>query len=138
MRIFPSACGLKTRRGECDLVRRGSQLVQTKDAVDHGADATAAAFDLNAGETARAGEPLAGARFAETAVALDIAPSTAKSISIIFFSKPALHAKPNLMRLGTGLVPPTRSKILTDQHSHLSDVGRLSTASLVCTIVIPA
>jgi len=44
-------------------------------------------------------------------VALDIAPSTAKTHLDNIFSKTGVTRQADLMRLGTGLVSPTRSKI---------------------------
>jgi DNA-binding CsgD family transcriptional regulator len=76
-----------------------------------GADATAAAFDLTPAETRVLASLLAGRTLAETAVALDIAPSTAKTHLDNIFSKTGVTRQADLMRLGTGLVPPTRPKI---------------------------
>jgi DNA-binding CsgD family transcriptional regulator len=76
-----------------------------------GADATAEAFDLTPAETRVLASLLAGRTLAETAVALDVAPSTAKTHLDNIFSKTGVTRQADLMRLGTGLVPPTRSKI---------------------------
>jgi DNA-binding CsgD family transcriptional regulator/PAS domain-containing protein len=75
-----------------------------------GADATAEAFGLTPAETRVLASLLAGRTLAETAVALDIAPSTAKTHLDNIFSKTGVTRQADLMRLGTGLVPPTASK----------------------------
>ena len=73
-----------------------------------GADTTAAAFGLTPAETQVLASLLAGRTLAETAVALGIAPSTAKTHLDHIFAKTGVTRQADLMRLGTGLVPPTR------------------------------
>lgn len=75
-----------------------------------GADATAAAFGLTPAETRVMASLLAGRTLAETAMALDIAASTAKTHLDNIFSKTGVTRQADLMRLGTGLVPPTRPR----------------------------
>jgi DNA-binding CsgD family transcriptional regulator/PAS domain-containing protein len=74
-----------------------------------GAAATAAAYDLTPAETRVLASLLAGRTLAETAEALGIAPSTAKTHLDKIFSKTGVTRQADLMRLGTGLIPPTRS-----------------------------
>jgi len=75
-----------------------------------GAAATAAAFDLTPAETRVLASLLAGRTLAETATALRIAASTAKTHLDNIFSKTGVTRQADLMRLGTGLVPPTRPR----------------------------
>jgi DNA-binding CsgD family transcriptional regulator len=65
---------------------------------------------LTPAETRVLASLLAGRTLAETAVTLDIAPSTAKTHLDNIFSKTGVTRQADLMRLGTGLVPPTASK----------------------------
>ena len=74
-----------------------------------GAETTAAAFGLTPGETRVLTSLLAGPTLAETAATLGIAAATAKTHLDNIFSKTGLSRQADLMRLGTGLVPPTRS-----------------------------
>jgi DNA-binding CsgD family transcriptional regulator/PAS domain-containing protein len=74
-----------------------------------GADATAAAFGLTPAETRVLASLLAGRTLAETATTLGIAATTAKTHLDNIFSKTAVTRQADLMRLGTGLVPPTKS-----------------------------
>src|SRR6266545_110321 len=73
-----------------------------------GAAATAAAFDLTPAETRVLASLLAGRTLAETAHALGVAPSTAKTHLDHIFSKTGVTRQADLIRLGTGIVPPTR------------------------------
>ncbi|MPZ58097.1 MAG: PAS domain-containing protein [Rhizobiales bacterium] len=75
------------------------------------AAATALAFGLTPAETRVLASLLAGRTLAETAAALDIAASTAKTHLDHIFWKTGVTRQADLMRLGTGLVPPTRSKM---------------------------
>jgi DNA-binding CsgD family transcriptional regulator/PAS domain-containing protein len=74
-----------------------------------GADAMAAAFGLTPAETRVLTSLLAGHTLAETAAALGIAATTAKTHLDHIFWKTGMTRQADLMRLGTGLVPPTRS-----------------------------
>jgi len=76
-----------------------------------GADATAAAFGLTPAETRVLASLLVGRTLAETAVALGIAASTANTHLDNIFAKTGVSRQADLMRLGTGLTPPTRSRI---------------------------
>src|SRR5262245_38165517 len=76
-----------------------------------GADATAAAFGLTPAETRVLASLLVGRTLAETAVALGIAASTANTHLDNIFAKTGVSRQADLMRLGTALTPPTRSRI---------------------------
>jgi DNA-binding CsgD family transcriptional regulator/PAS domain-containing protein len=84
-------------------------FISTPPDEQDGAAAAAAAFELTRAETRVLASLLAGATLAETAVALGIAPSTAKTHLDNIFSKTGVTRQADLMRLATGLVPPTRS-----------------------------
>lgn len=73
-----------------------------------GASTIAAVFGLTPAETRVLAGILAGRTLAETAVALRIAPSTAKTHLDAIFSKTGVTRQADLVRLGTGPVPPTR------------------------------
>src|SRR5262249_32642551 len=75
----------------------------------HAAHTVAAAFGLTPAETRVLASLLAGRTLAETAADLGIAPSTAKSHLENIFSKTGATRQADLMRLGTGLIPPTKS-----------------------------
>jgi DNA-binding CsgD family transcriptional regulator/PAS domain-containing protein len=74
-----------------------------------GADVAAAAYDLTPAETRVLASLLGGGTLAETAATLGIAPATAKTHLDHIFAKTGVTRQADLMRLGTGLVPPTRS-----------------------------
>ena len=75
-----------------------------------GADTMAAAFGLTPAETRVVTSLLAGHTLAETAAALGIAATTAKTHLDHIFWKTGITRQADLVRLGTGLAPPTRSK----------------------------
>jgi DNA-binding CsgD family transcriptional regulator len=75
----------------------------------HAAHTVAAAFGLTPAETRVLASLLAGRTLAETAADRGIAPTTAKSHLENIFSKTGVARQADLMRLGTGLVPPTKS-----------------------------
>ena len=107
--VLPLAGGdLRTRLKPAAVA---AVFISTPPGEQDGADATAEAFDLTPAETRVLASLLAGRTLAETAVALDIAPSTAKTHLDNIFSKTGVTRQADLMRLGIGLVPPTRSKI---------------------------
>ena len=66
----------------------------------------AAAFDLTPAETRVLASLLAGRTLAETADALDVAPTTAKMHLENIFSKTGVHRQAELMLLATRAVPP--------------------------------
>lgn len=74
-----------------------------------GAEATAAAFGLTPAETRVLASLLAGRTLAETADALGVAVSTAKTHLESIFSKTGVARQADLIRLGLGLVPPLHS-----------------------------
>jgi len=74
------------------------------------ADTVAAAFGLTSAETQVLARLLAGRTLAETAASLGIAATTAKSHLQNIFTKTGVKRQADLMRLATGLVPPTRSQ----------------------------
>ena len=74
------------------------------------ADTVAAAFALTAAETRVLANLSAGRTLAETAAALGIAATTAKSHLQNIFTKTGVTRQADLMRLSTSLVPPTRSR----------------------------
>src|SRR5262249_27192921 len=74
-----------------------------------GAAATAAGFGLTPAETRLLSSLLAGRTLAESAQALGIAMSTARTHLDNIFAKTGVTRQADLVRLGTGLVPPTRS-----------------------------
>jgi DNA-binding CsgD family transcriptional regulator/PAS domain-containing protein len=78
------------------------------DAAD-AADIVAEAFGLTPAETRVLASLLAGRTRAEIAATLGIAPTTAKSHLENIFAKTGVARQGELMRLATGLVPPTRS-----------------------------
>lgn len=78
--------------------------------VQDAADTVAVAFGLTPAETRVLASLLAGRTLAETAATLDIAATTAKSHLENIFTKTGVTRQADLMRLATGLVPPTRSK----------------------------
>jgi DNA-binding CsgD family transcriptional regulator/PAS domain-containing protein len=73
------------------------------------ADLMAAAFGLTPAETKVLASLLAGRTLAETAGTLGIAVTTAKTHLDNIFSKTEVTRQADLMRLGTGLIPPTRA-----------------------------
>jgi DNA-binding CsgD family transcriptional regulator/PAS domain-containing protein len=73
------------------------------------AAAAAAAFHLTPAETRVLASLLGGRTLAETAATLGIAPTTAKSHLENIFAKTGVARQADLMRLATGLTPPTRS-----------------------------
>jgi DNA-binding CsgD family transcriptional regulator/PAS domain-containing protein len=79
------------------------------DAQD-GAEVAAAAYGLTPAETRVLASLLGGRTLADTATALAIAPTTARTHLDSIFSKTGVTRQADLMRLGTGLVPPTRSR----------------------------
>jgi DNA-binding CsgD family transcriptional regulator len=72
------------------------------------ADAAAAAFKLTPAETRVLANLLGGRTLAETAATLSIAPTTAKSHLENIFAKTGVARQADLMRLATGLAPPTK------------------------------
>jgi len=74
-----------------------------------GAELTAAAFGLTPAETRVLASLLAGRTLADTATALSIATTTAKTHLENIFSKTGVARQADLMRLATALVSPTRS-----------------------------
>jgi len=74
-----------------------------------GAATTATAFGLTPAETRVLASLLASRTLAETAQVLGIAASTARTHLDNIFSKTGVTRQADLMRLATGLVPPTRS-----------------------------
>jgi DNA-binding CsgD family transcriptional regulator/PAS domain-containing protein len=72
------------------------------------AEVTAAAYGLTRGETRVLASLLAGRTLAQTAAALGVAPATAKSHLDSIFSKMDVSRQADLMRLATGLIPPTK------------------------------
>ena len=74
-----------------------------------GAETTAAAYGLTPAETRLLTNLLAGRTLAETAATLGIAATTARTHLDNIFSKTGVTRQADLMRLGTGLAPPTRS-----------------------------
>jgi DNA-binding CsgD family transcriptional regulator len=74
-----------------------------------GAELVAAIYSLTLAETRVLASLLGGRTLAETATNLGIAITTAKSHLDAIFSKTGISRQADLMRLGTGLVPPTRS-----------------------------
>jgi len=72
------------------------------------ADAAAAAFKLTPAETRVLANLLGGRTLAETAATLGIAPTTAKSHLENIFAKTGVARQADLMRLATGLAPPTK------------------------------
>jgi DNA-binding CsgD family transcriptional regulator len=106
--VLPLAGGdLRTRLKPAAVA---AVFISTPPGEQDGADATAEAFGLTPAETRVLASLLAGRTLAETAVTLDIAPSTAKTHLDNIFSKTGVTRQADLMRLGTGLVPPTASK----------------------------
>jgi DNA-binding CsgD family transcriptional regulator len=77
------------------------------------AAAAAAAFKLTPGETRVLASLLGGRTLAETADTLGISPTTAKSHLESIFTKTGVARQADLMRLITGLTPPT-SRVSTD------------------------
>jgi len=75
-----------------------------------GAAATAAAFDLTPAETRVLASLLAGRTLAETAQDLEIAFSTTKTHLDHIFAKTGVTRQADLMRLASGLVPPTGAR----------------------------
>jgi DNA-binding CsgD family transcriptional regulator len=75
------------------------------------ADTMAAAFGLTAAETRVLASLLGGHTLGETAAVLEIAGTTAKTHLDNIFSKTGVSRQADLMRIGTGLIPPTRSKM---------------------------
>jgi DNA-binding CsgD family transcriptional regulator len=73
-----------------------------------GANTIAAVFGLTPAETRVLACLLAGRTLTEAAVALGIAPSTARTHLDAIFSKTGVTRQADLVRLGTGPVPPTR------------------------------
>jgi DNA-binding CsgD family transcriptional regulator len=73
-----------------------------------GADLTAAAYGLTPAETRVLTSLLAGRTLAETAATLGIAPATAKTHLDNIFAKTGVSRQADLIRLGAGLVPPTK------------------------------
>jgi DNA-binding CsgD family transcriptional regulator/PAS domain-containing protein len=71
----------------------------------------AVAFGLTPAETRVLASLLGGHSLKETATALRIAGTTAKTHLANIFSKTGVSRQADLMRLGTGLVPPTRSRM---------------------------
>jgi DNA-binding CsgD family transcriptional regulator len=71
----------------------------------------AAAFGLTPAETRVLASLLGGHSLKETATVLRIAGTTAKTHLENIFAKTGVSRQADLMRLGTGLVPPTRSKL---------------------------
>jgi len=71
----------------------------------------AAAFGLTSAETRVLTKLLGGHTLSETASVLGIAGTTAKTHLENIFSKTGVSRQADLMRLATGLVPPTRSKM---------------------------
>jgi DNA-binding CsgD family transcriptional regulator len=69
----------------------------------------AATFDLTPAETRVLASLLGGRTLAETAATLGIAPTTAKSHLENIFAKTGVARQADLMRVATGLTPPTRS-----------------------------
>jgi DNA-binding CsgD family transcriptional regulator len=84
-------------------------LIGTTPDGQDGADAMAAAFDLTPAETRVLASLLDGRTLAETATALGIAAATAKTHLDHVFAKTGVTRQADLMRLGTRLVPPTKS-----------------------------
>lgn len=80
----------------------------TPDAQD-AAEASAAAFELTPAETRVLASLLGGATLAETAAALGVAISTAKTHLDSIFSKTGVTRQTELMRLGMGLVPSVKT-----------------------------
>jgi DNA-binding CsgD family transcriptional regulator/PAS domain-containing protein len=74
-----------------------------------GADAMAAAFELTRAETRVLANLLAGRTLVESAATLRIAASTEKTHLDSIFSKTGVSRQADLVRLGTGFVPPTKS-----------------------------
>jgi DNA-binding CsgD family transcriptional regulator/PAS domain-containing protein len=72
------------------------------------ASAMAAAFDLTAAETRVLASLLGGHTLGETATALAIAVTTAKTHLENIFAKTGVSRQADLMRLGIGLVPPSK------------------------------
>jgi DNA-binding CsgD family transcriptional regulator len=68
----------------------------------------AAAFDLTPAETRVLAHLLAGRTLAETAAALQVSPSTAKTHLDGIFAKTGVGRQADLPRLAADLVPPTR------------------------------
>jgi DNA-binding CsgD family transcriptional regulator len=72
------------------------------------AAAAAAAFDLTPAQTRVLASLLGGGTLVETAATLGIAPTTAKSHLENIFAKTGVARQADLVRLATGLAPPTR------------------------------
>jgi DNA-binding CsgD family transcriptional regulator len=75
-----------------------------------GADAVAAAYGLTPTETRVLASLLDGCTLVETATALGVAVTTAKTHLDKIFLKTGVSRQADLARLGTSLVPPVRSK----------------------------
>ena len=74
-----------------------------------GAATTAAAYGLTPAETRVLANLLAGRTLNETAASLGVAPATAKTHLDSIFAKTGVTRQADLMRLATGLAPPTTS-----------------------------
>ena len=74
-----------------------------------GADLTTAAYGLTPAETRLLTSLLGGRTLAATAATLGIAATTARTHLDNIFSKTGVTRQVDLMRLVTGLAPPTRS-----------------------------
>ena len=79
--------------------------------VDAAADTVASEFGLTSAETRVLASLLSGQTISQTAASFGIAGTTAKTHLENIFSKTGVSRQADLMRLGTGLVPPTRSRM---------------------------
>jgi DNA-binding CsgD family transcriptional regulator len=76
-----------------------------------GAEMLAAAYDLTRAETRVLASLLCGRTLPETAAALGIAASTVNTHLDNIFAKTGVSRQADLVRLGTGLIPPTKQAI---------------------------
>jgi DNA-binding CsgD family transcriptional regulator len=86
-------------------------FIGARPAAQDGADAVAAAFGLTPAETRLLASLYAGSTLAETAAALGIAGTTAKTHLEHIFLKTGATRQADLMRLWMGLISPTGSKM---------------------------
>ncbi|MGH6734565.1 MAG: helix-turn-helix transcriptional regulator [Methyloceanibacter sp.] len=105
--VLPLASGETRTRLQPDAV--AAVFVGQRDERD-GADLVAAAFGLTPAETRVLSGLVAGSTIAETAAALGIAPSTARTHLENIFSKTGIGRQADLIRLAARMAPPTRSR----------------------------
>lgn len=105
--VLPMAHGDMGTRLKPETV--AAVFINAEPEAESGARLIAAAFDLTPAETRVLGSLLAGRTLAETAEALGVAPTTAKSHLEAIFAKTGVSRQADLMRLVARVVPPTRS-----------------------------